>query len=81
MTLARGRAWTTYDVTSHGDGSASVRLQTAATELAGGAPSRRDGATLKFDSVEQALVLTGTSRISAAGVVVTVRLDGEELVG
>jgi hypothetical protein len=81
MTLPRGRAWTTYDVTSHGDGSASVRLQTA-TELAeGGAPGRRDGASLEFDSLEQALVLTGTSRISAAGVVVTVRLDGEELVG
>jgi hypothetical protein len=80
MTLAHGRAWTTYDVTTHGDGSASVRMQTA-TELGGGAPGRRDGATLEFDSPEQALVLTGTSRISAAGVVVTVRLDGEELVG
>jgi hypothetical protein len=55
-------------------------MQTA-TELAGGAPGRRDGATLEFDSLEQALVLTGTSRISAAGVVVTVRLDGGELVG
>lgn len=80
MTLAQGRSWTTYDVTSHGDGSATVRMQTA-TELAGGAPGRRDGATLEFDSPEQALALTGTSRISAAGVVVTVRLDGDELVG
>ncbi len=80
MTLTHGRAWMTYDVTSHGDGSASVRMQTA-TELGGGAPARRDGATLEFDSPEQALVLTGTSRISAAGVIVTVRLDGEELIG
>jgi hypothetical protein len=80
MSLAYGRAWTTYDVTSHGDGSASVQIQTA-TALGEGAPARRDGATLDFDSLEQALVLTGTSRISAAGVIVTVRLDGEELIG
>ena len=81
MTLIHGRAWMTYDVTSHGDGSASVRMQTA-TELAGGGASvRRDGTTLEIDSLEQALVLTGTSRISATGFIVTVRLDGEELVG
>jgi hypothetical protein len=55
-------------------------MQTA-TELAEGAPGRRDGATLEFDSLEQALVLTGTSRIGAAGVIVTVRLDGDELIG
>jgi hypothetical protein len=80
MTLSYGRAWTTYDVTSHGDGSASVHMQTT-TMLGEGAPGRHDGATLEFDSLEQALVLTGTSRISAAGIVVTVRLDGEELIG
>jgi hypothetical protein len=80
MTLTYGRAWTTYDVTSHGDGSASVHMQTT-TVLPDGAPARREGATLEFDSLDQALVLTGTSRISASGVVVTVRLDGEELMG
>jgi hypothetical protein len=80
MTLTHGRAWMTYDVTSHGDGSASVRMQTA-TELAGAAPGRREEISLEFDSLEQALVLTGTSRISAAGVIVTVKLDGEELIG
>jgi hypothetical protein len=80
MTLAHGRAWVTYNVTSHGDGSASVHMQTA-TDLAEREPGRRDEASLKFDSLQQALVLTGTSRISAAGVVVTVRVDGEELVG
>jgi hypothetical protein len=51
------------------------------TMLGEGARGRHDGATLEFDSLEQALVLTGTSRISAAGIVVTVRLDGEELIG
>ena len=80
MTLTYGRAWTTYDVTSHGDGSASVRTQTRAV-LGEGAPGRRDGATLEFASIEQALVVTGTSRISPAGVIVTVRLDGDELIG
>ncbi len=80
MTLTQGRAWTNYDVTSHGDGSASVRMQTT-TVLAEGAPNRRDEASLEFDSVERALALTGTSRISAAGVIVTVRLDGGELIG
>jgi hypothetical protein len=45
----------TYDVTSHGDGSASVRMQTR-TMLGEGAPGRHDGATLEFDSLEQALV-------------------------
>jgi hypothetical protein len=80
MALTHGRAWTTCDVTSHGDGSASVHIKTR-TVLGDGAPGRRDGATLEFDSLEQALVLTGTSRISAAGVIVTVRLVGEELIG
>jgi hypothetical protein len=80
MTLTHGRVWMTYDVTSHGDGSASVHMQTA-TKLAEGEPTRRDEASLEFDSLGQALVLTGTSRISAAGVVVTVMVDGEELVG
>jgi hypothetical protein len=80
MTLTYGRAWTTYNVTSHGDGSASVHMQTR-TMFAEGVPGRHDRATLEFDSLEQALVLTGTSRISATGVIVTVRLDGEELIG
>jgi hypothetical protein len=80
MTLTHGRVWMTYDVTSHGDGSASVRMQ-AAAELAEGAAGRRDEASLEFDSIEQALTLTGISRISAAGVIVTVRLDGDELIG
>ena len=79
MTLTHGRAWMTFEVTSHGDGSASVRMQTA-TELAQGAPGPRDEASLEFDSLEQALALTGTSRISTAGVIVTVRLDGDELI-
>jgi hypothetical protein len=53
----------------------------AAAELAEGAAGRRDEASLEFDSIEQALTLTGISRISAAGVIVTVRLDGDELIG
>ncbi len=80
MTLTDGRPWTTYEVTSHGDGSASVHMETR-TVFAEGVPGRHDGATLEFDSLEQALVLTGTSRINAAGVIVTVKLDGEELIG
>jgi hypothetical protein len=80
MALTAGRAWTNYDVRNRSDGSASVRIQTAAA-LAEESVVRRDEATLEFDSLEAALVLTGTSRISATGVIVTVRVDGEERVG
>jgi hypothetical protein len=77
--LGRGRAWQTYDVTTRGDGSASVRIQTATT-LDDGDPIRRQEQTLEFDTVEEALRQTGKSRISGSGVVVTVRLDGREYV-
>jgi hypothetical protein len=77
--LGRGRAWQTYDVTTHGDGSASVRIRTANT-LGEGEPIRREEQTLEFETVEEALRRTGKSRISAVGVVVTVTLDGREYV-
>ena len=80
MALTAGRAWTNYDVRNRSDGSVSVRIQTTAA-LAEESVVRRDQATLEFDSLEAALVLTGTSRISATGVIVTVRVDGEERVG
>lgn len=67
-----------YDVTTRGDGSASVRIQTATT-LDDGAAIRREEQTLEFDTVEEALRQTGKSRISGSGVV-TVRLDGREYV-
>lgn len=78
--LARGGAWQNYDVTTHGDGSASVRVETA-DRLNPGDQIQRAELTLKFDTVEQALHHTGKSRISASGVVVTVRVDGREYVG
>ena len=77
--LGRGRAWQSYDVTTRGDGSASVRVRTATT-LDDGDAIRREEQTLEFDSVEEALRQTGKSRISGSGVVVTVRLDGQEYV-
>jgi len=79
MTLAPGRAWTTYDVRSRSDGSASVHIRTAAT--AEESAARGDESPLEFGSLESALALTGASRISATGVIVTVRVDGEERVG
>ena len=75
-----GRAWQTYDVTTRGDGSASVRVRTAST-LGGDDPIRRVEQTLEFETLEEALRRTGKSRITAAGVVVTVTIDGEEYVG
>jgi hypothetical protein len=36
---------------------------------------------LEFVTLEQALECAGTSRISAAGVIVTVMVDGEERIG
>jgi hypothetical protein len=81
MGLAAGRAWTNYNVTNRSDGSASVRIQTNTTALLEESIARRSEATLEFDSLESALALTGTSRISATGVIVTVRVDGEECVG
>lgn len=78
--LGRGRAWQNYDVTTHGDGSATVRVQTADT-LDPGDRSEHAEWTVEFDTVEQALKHTGASRISASGVVVTVRVDGREYIG
>ena len=77
--LGSGRAWQNYDVTTRGDGSASVRVQTATT-LDDGDAIRREEQTLEFDTVEEALRQTGKSRISGSGVVVTVRIDGQEYV-
>ncbi|HEX2112368.1 MAG TPA: hypothetical protein VHF67_12540 [Gaiellaceae bacterium] len=74
-----GRAWQTYDVTTRGDGSASVRIRTAST-LGGDDAVRREEQTLEFETVEEALRRTGKSRITAAGVVVTVTIDGKEYV-
>jgi hypothetical protein len=75
-----GRAWQTYDVTTRADGSASVRMRTAST-LGGDDAIRREQHTLEFETVEEALRRTGTSRITAAGVEVTVTIDGEEYIG
>ncbi len=77
--LGRGRAWQSYDVTTRGDGSATVRIQTATT-LDDGDAIRREEQTFEFATVEEALHRTGKSRISGSGVVVTVRLDGREYV-
>jgi hypothetical protein len=77
--LGRGRAWQSYDVITRGDGSASVRVQTATT-LDDGDAIRRKEETLEFATVEEALRRTGKSRISGSGVVVTVRIDGREYV-
>ena len=77
--LGRGRAWQNYDVTTRGDGSASVRIQTA-TMLDEGDAIRREEETLEFDTVDEALRRTGKSRITGSGVVVTVRIDGREYV-
>ncbi len=78
--LGYGRAWQNYDVTTHGDGSATVRIETA-DRLNPGDPSEHAEWTMEFDTVEQALQHTGESRITASGVVVTVRIDGREYIG
>lgn len=78
--LGHGRAWQNYYVTTHGDGSATVRVETA-DRLNPGDPSERAEFTLEFDTVEQALRHTGKSRITSSGVVVTVRVDGREYIG
>ena len=77
--LGPGRGWQNYDVTTHGDGSASVRIRTA-TSPAEGDPIRREEETVEFDTVEEALRQTGKSRISSSGIVVTVRIDGNEYI-
>jgi hypothetical protein len=80
MGLAASRLWQNYDVMSRGDGSATMRIKTA-RQLDRGEPILREEVNLEFDSLEQALDSAGTSRINPAGVIVTVRLDGEERVG
>jgi hypothetical protein len=75
--LGSGRAWQTYDVTTHSDGSASVRIRTGST-LEG--ETRRTDETLEFAALDEALRMTGKSRISGSGVLVTVRVDGSEYV-
>jgi hypothetical protein len=70
-----GRGWQTYDITTRSDGSASVRILTGST-LDG--ETRRAEETLEFATLDEALQRTGTSRISGSGVLVTVRIDGNE---
>jgi hypothetical protein len=77
-TLGPGRAWQTYEVTTHSDGSASVRVLTSST-LDGETRSNRE--TMEFATLDEALQRTGKSRISGSGVLVTVRIDGAEYVG
>lgn len=80
MTLTQGPPWQTYRVTSRGDGSTTVRIQTG-DGLAAKEAIRRTETCLEFSTLEQALECAGTSRISAAGVIVTVMVDGEERIG
>ena len=80
MVLGHGRAWQRYDVTTHGDGSATVRVETV-DRLDAADQSQHAAATFEFETLEQALQHTGKSRISASGVVVTVRVDGKEYIG
>jgi hypothetical protein len=80
MALMHGPAWQNYHVTSRGDGSTTVRIQTGDGFAASGA-IRREEISLEFETLEQALECAGTSRISASGVVVTVMVDGEERIG
>ena len=75
--LGPGRAWQTYEVTTHSDGSASVRIRTGST-IDG--ETQRTEETLEFGTLEEALGRTGRSRISGSGVLVTVRVDGTEYV-
>ena len=65
MGLMHGPAWQNYDVTSRGDGSTTVRIQTG-DGFAASAAIRREEISLKFETLEQALDCAGTSWISAA---------------
>ena len=49
--------------------------------LAASAAIQREQFDLEFATLEHALDCVGTSRITAAGVIVTVMVDGEERVG
>ena len=80
MALTHGPPWQNYRVTSRGDGSTTVRIQTG-DGLAASEAIRREEICLEFATLEQALECVGTSRISAAGVIVTVMVDGEERIG
>jgi hypothetical protein len=80
VAFVHGPAWQTYDLTSRGDGTATVRIQTGDGFAACGAV-RREEVSLEFETLEQALDCAGTSRISTAGVIVTVMVDGEERIG
>jgi hypothetical protein len=80
VALAHGPPWQTYHVTSRGDGSTTVRIQTGGGLAAREAIPRAE-ICLEFATLEQALECAGTSRISAAGVIVTVMVDGEEHIG
>jgi len=77
MALIHGPAWQNYHVTSRGDGTTTVRIQTGDGFAASGT-IRREEISLEFETLEQALDCAGTSRISASGVVVTVMVDGEK---
>lgn len=80
MALTHGPPWQNYQVTSRGDGSTTVRIQTG-DGFASSAAIQRKELNLEFATLEQAIECAGTSRISAGGVVVTVMVDGEERIG
>jgi hypothetical protein len=67
--LGPGRAWQTYDVTTHADGSASVHIRTADTLGEG-------DVILEFPVWRRA----SSTVLNSRGVVVTVTLDGREYV-
>jgi hypothetical protein len=66
MALMHGPAWQNYEITSRGDGSTTVRIQTG-DGFAASAAIRREEVSLEFETLEQALDRAGTSRISACG--------------
>jgi hypothetical protein len=80
LALTHGPPWQSYYVTSRADGSTSVRIRTG-DGLAASAAIQREEIDLEFATLEHALDCVGTSRITAAGVIVTVMVDGEERVG
>jgi hypothetical protein len=80
LALTHGPPWQSYKVTSRGDGSTTVRIRTG-DGFGASAAIRREEVSLEFETLEEALDCAGTSRITAAGVIVTVMVDGEERIG
>lgn len=77
--MSTALALQTYDIVTGGPGEPVEVFAWTNDDQDRGYPNDDAGWAMDFDTVEQALKHTGTSRVGISGVRVTVTLDGEKI--